>query len=75
MDTEYKKIYDFLDISYPKEEINYEKKLVSSYDTKDKKNDITPSFYKKLVNFFKDDVKKLEKEILGYKTNWFTKKS
>ena len=52
MDTEYKKIYDFLDISYPKEEINYEKKLVSSYDTKDKKNDITPSFYKKLVNFF-----------------------
>jgi hypothetical protein len=75
MDTEYKKIYDFLDISYPKEDINYEKKLVGSYASKDKKNDITPSFYKKLVSFFKDDVKKLEKEILGYKTNWFTKKS
>jgi hypothetical protein len=71
MDVEYKKIYDFLNIEYPKEDLNYEKRFVGTYDIKDKNNDISNSFYKKLVKFYKDDVNKLEKEILGYKTNWF----
>ncbi len=74
MDNEYKKIYDFLDISYPKQNINYEKRFIGQYNLDDKKNDISSSFYKKLVKYYQEDVKNLEKEILGYKTNWFTKK-
>lgn len=73
MESEYKKIYDFLDIEYPKENINYEKKCVGIYNSKDKNSDISPEFYKKLVKYYENDVKQLEKEILGYKTNWFTK--
>lgn len=34
---------------------------------------ITPKLYNIFIKFFKEDIKKLEKEILGYKTNWFSK--
>lgn len=64
----YEKIYDFLDV--PIIHTNYEKKLEGQYQSNLKKNDIHPKLYKKLVDFFKNDVQKLEK-LLKVKTQWF----
>jgi hypothetical protein len=68
MNKEYSKIYDFLDIKHPNN-IQYTKEFKGDYTNKNK--NISKEIYKKLISFFKNDVKKLEIEILGYKTNWF----
>ena len=64
----YEKMYNFLDVKTI--HTNYEKKLEGKYKNNQKKKDINPELYKKLVNFFKSDVQKLEK-LLKVKTNWF----
>lgn len=64
MTDEYNKIYDFLGVK-KLYDIEYEFRHVGNYNDKIHKNT-----YEKLINYFKDDVTKLEK-FLGYKTNWF----
>ena len=51
------------------DEINDDKKL-DKYNVNRSKKNISPKTYKKLVEFYKDDVKKLEK-LLNRKLNWF----
>lgn len=63
----YNKIYDFLNVE--RIHHNYNTKLKGIYTQKEKNDDITPALKKIMVNFFKDDVKKLE-EFLDIKTNW-----
>ena len=64
----YEKMYHFLDVDVI--HTNYEKKLEGKYKNNQKKKDIHPELYKKLVDFFKSDVQKLEK-MLKVKTHWF----
>jgi hypothetical protein len=64
VENEYNKIYDFLNIPRPYN-IKYDIERVGNYDNKISKNT-----YLKLKNFFKKDVRKLEK-FLGYTLNWF----
>lgn len=64
MNYEYNKIYKFLNIKELKNE-KYEKKRIGNYQQQIEKN-----LYHKLVDFYKKDVKKLEK-FLNIKTNWF----
>ena len=64
----YEKIYDFLNVKIIHSK--YEKKLEGKYSKNDKEKDITPALRKKMINFFKSDVKKLE-NLLNIKTNWF----
>ena len=65
--NEYEKIYKFLDIKNIN--IDIENKLIGSYNKKNKNKNISINIKKKLINFFKDDVQKLE-EFINYKTNW-----
>ena len=51
------------------DEMNDDKKL-DKYNVNRSKKNISPKTYKKLVEFYKDDVKKLEK-LLNRKLNWF----
>ena len=69
----YEKIYKFLQVyPYNHTHVNKETQTNTQKITQINKNIIIKkSLSKKLVKFFKDDVKKLEKDILGYKTNWF----
>tara|TARA_B110000483_G_scaffold156428_1_gene185751 strand:+ start:24585 stop:25682 length:1098 start_codon:yes stop_codon:yes gene_type:complete len=64
----YEKIYNFLNVKiiHP----NYEKKLEGKYSKNQKDKDINPALRKKMITFFKSDVKKLE-NLLNLKTNWF----
>lgn len=64
----YEKIYKFLnvEVKHPK----YEIKLEGKYSKNEKEQDITPKLRKLMVNFFKKDVRNLEK-LLDIKTNWF----
>lgn len=62
-DTEYKKIYDFLQVDEIKQ--NYSKERPGGDDSV-----ISEDLYNKLVPFFQNDVDQLE-IFLGYKTNWF----
>jgi hypothetical protein len=66
MIDEYNEIYDFLNLEHIND-INYTKERINTYE-----NDIDKDIYDKLVDFYREDVKYLE-ELLGYKTNWFTK--
>lgn len=63
MTTEYNKIYSFLGVKLLYD-IDYKKERVSNSDETIDKNT-----YNNLINFFKKDIKKLEK-FIGYKTNW-----
>jgi len=62
MNKEYNKVYDFLNIKNIKEKYSTE---FESTDT----SKIDSKLYKKLINFFIKDVKKLEK-LLNIKTKW-----
>ena len=64
----YEKIYQFLDVNI--KHCNYEIKLEGKYNKNQKEKDIHPKLRKKMIDFFKNDVKKLEK-LLNIKTNWF----
>jgi hypothetical protein len=73
--THYEKmrnIYNFLQIRDIKHMHNLDYKSNSMEITSEQY--ITPKLYNIFLKFFKEDVEKLEKEILGYKTNWFIKK-
>ena len=65
----YNKMYDFLEVK--KINMNYEKKLEGIYTNKEKNKAITPELKKTMINFFKNDVEKLEK-LLKVKTNWLS---
>ena len=62
MNEEYNKVYEFLNLKNIKKKYSYE------FESNDKSK-INDDLYKKLINFFKKDVKKLEK-LLNIKTNW-----
>lgn len=64
----YEKMYNFLNVKI--KHSNYEVRFEGKYSKNQKEKDITPSLKKKIVNFLKSDVKKLEK-LLNIKTNWF----
>jgi len=63
MEKEYNKVYEFLNLKNIKVNYNLE------FESKDKSK-IEPELYKKLILYYKDDVKNLEK-LLNIKTNWF----
>jgi hypothetical protein len=63
MIKEYNKIYSFLEVKLIYD-IEYTKERVSKSNEK-----INENTYNDLINFFKKDIKKLEK-FIGYKTNW-----
>jgi len=65
MNKEYNKVYDFLNIE------PYTGKY-DMYFVSDDVSKIDINLYNKLINFYKSDVKKLEK-LLGYKVNWLKK--
>lgn len=62
MKKEYREMFEFLDLK--PHDFEYTKERVNNYEKK-----IGEKFKKKLIDFFKEDVKKLEK-FLGIKTNW-----
>jgi hypothetical protein len=67
MTESYNKIYNFLGIE--KYNTKYEKEYVGNYTSTEKEQEISKKLHKKLVNFYKKDVRKLEK-FLDIKTNW-----
>jgi hypothetical protein len=68
MDGVYNKIYDFLDV--PRVKLDYTEEFVGTYTKEQKEKDIPPHLRQRLIDFYKDDVEKLE-SFLGYKTHWF----
>ena len=66
MTKEYNKVYSFLNLKEFKG--NYKMEYIS-----DDKRTITPNMYNSLINFYKKDVKLLEK-FLNKKTGWLKKK-
>ena len=67
-EVEYNKIYNFLGVK--EYNTNYKKYHIGKYSRNNKKKDISPKLYNKLVDYFKKDVNKLEK-FLKIKTKWF----
>ena len=64
----YEKIYKFLNIKIKHN--NYQIKLEGSYSKNEKEKDISKKLKTKMEDFFKPDIKKLEK-LLNIKTDWF----
>ena len=67
MDTEYNKIFKFLNLP---ESINSPAFIKDFSSNKSDNISETDEIYKVLYKIYKKDVKKLEK-LIGYKTNWF----
>ncbi len=64
---EYEKMYDFLGVKHVHS--NYKINLKGKYTNKEKNKTITPKLRKRMIDFFKSDVEKLEK-LLKIKTDW-----
>jgi hypothetical protein len=64
METEYNKVYQFLNLSQL-DNVTY-----NTHFESDSKDTINAALYNTLQLFFIDDVKKLEK-LINIKTNWF----
>ena len=64
MEKEYNKIYTFLNVK-ELNNVEYTLEFITSYN-----KEINKKTYDKLIDYYKEDVKKLE-EFLGFKTDWF----